>query len=196
MKDLLSQCFKASCVLSYLVVWKGKIRECITCQTLLKQILSVRFFCLFYLTIISDEITLFIAIGALTAPFSVLHMMVIIRNCICLQNLTPSVALHIPVREKTKAIPCLSFMFASFRCLHYSVDLGRQERKCLETACVQIFQKSVPIALKPRKGSGTRPAWVCGRNWSRFLNESAFSSFSNNSVNMPCFSVLLFYPLL
>lgn len=79
----------------------------------------------FYSTIISDEITLFIVTGALAAPFSVLHMMIIIRDCIRLQNLTPPVALHIPVGEKTKATPCLSFMFASFRCLHYSVESER-----------------------------------------------------------------------
>lgn len=47
MKDLLSQCFKVSCVFSYLDIWKGKIRACITCQTLLKQILSVSLFVLF-----------------------------------------------------------------------------------------------------------------------------------------------------
>lgn len=47
LKDLLSQCFKASCVLSYLDIWNGKIRECIPCQTLLKQIVSVSLFVLF-----------------------------------------------------------------------------------------------------------------------------------------------------
>lgn len=88
LKDLLSQCFKASWVLSYLDIWKGKIRECITCQTLLKQIVSVSF--LFCMTIILDEITLLIGIGMLTAPFSVLHMMVVIRDSLHLQILTPS----------------------------------------------------------------------------------------------------------
>lgn len=60
---------------------------------------------MFDLTIISNEITLFIGIGALTARFSVLQVMVNARDCIHLQNLTPSVAFTHTSERENKSYP-------------------------------------------------------------------------------------------
>lgn len=132
-------------------------------------------------------------------------MTVITRDYIRLQKLRCNsfCYLHTHKQKPTpKATPSLSFLLlVSFKLMYYKAgrvkgtafwgEGGRQEREDLKPTCMQIFWESVLIALKRSKGSDTRPAWVCGKNRSRFLCEPAFSSLSNNSVNVSGFRIFL-----